>query len=84
MDNPFVYLKLIDLCMTQSPLKRIIYKSEIKKLLTLSKQKNVSLETLIDRKLLDLLGQIPLRRSIFSSFYSQLEFYEKLSELVCQ
>lgn len=37
---------------------------------------------LLDLELLDLLGQIPLRRSIFSSVYSQLEFYEKLSELL--
>ncbi|MEI1233218.1 hypothetical protein [Enterococcus mundtii] len=82
MDNALFYLRMIDLCMTQSPFKRRIYKKEIKKLITLSKQKNVSLEMVIDRKLLDLLGQIPLRRSIFSSFYSQLEFYEKLSELL--
>lgn len=82
MDNALFYLRMIDLCMTQSPFKRRIYKKEIKKLITLSKQKNTSLEMLIDRKLLDLLGQIPLRRSIFSSFYSQLEFYEKLSELL--
>lgn len=79
MDNAFAYLKLLDLCMTKSPLKRRIYKKEIKKLITLSKQKSVSIETLIDRELLDLLSQIPLRRSIFSSFYSKLEFYEKLS-----
>lgn len=82
MDNALFYLRMIDLCRTQSPFKRRIYKKEIKKLITLSKQKNTSLEMLIDRKLLDLLGQIPLRRSIFSSFYSQLEFYEKLSELL--
>lgn len=79
MDKSLCYLKLIDLCMTQSPLKRRIYKKEIKKLLTLSKQKSISPETLIDRELLDLLGQIPLRRSIFSSFHSKLEFYEKIS-----
>lgn len=39
MDKSLCYLKMIDLCMTQSPLKRRIYKKEIKKLLTLSKQK---------------------------------------------
>lgn len=82
MDNSFVYLKLLDLCMTQSPLKRRIYKKELKKLLTLSKQKSISLETLIDLELSDLLVQIHFRRSIFSSFYSQLEFYEILSELL--
>lgn len=82
MDNFLFHLKMIDLCMTQSPLKRRIYKRELKKLLTLSKQKSISIETLIDLELLDLLGQIPLRRSIFSSFYIQLEFYEKLSELL--
>lgn len=82
MDNFLFHLKMIDLCMTQSPLKRRIYKRELKKLLTLSKQKSISLETLIDLELLDLLSQIPMRRSIFSSFYSQLEFYEKLSELL--
>ncbi|EPH92591.1 hypothetical protein D922_02443 [Enterococcus faecalis 06-MB-DW-09] len=82
MDNFLFHLKMIDLCMTQSPLKRWIYKKELKKLLTLSKQKSISLETLIDLELLDLLGQIPLRRSIFSSFYSKVEFYEKLSELL--
>lgn len=82
MDKSLCYLKLLDLCMTQSPLKRRIYKKEIKKLITLSKQKSMSLEALIDHELLDLLGQIPLRRSILSPFYSQLEFYEKLSELL--
>ncbi|MCA6775341.1 hypothetical protein [Enterococcus mundtii] len=81
MKEDLFYLKLIDLCMTQSWFKRRLYRREIRRLINTSIKKNIPLNHLIDRRLGDLLGEVSLCRSDFSFFYHRIEFYKKLSDL---
>lgn len=83
MENNLFYLKLMELCLTPSLTKRILYKREIKRLLDMSNQKGVPLVELIDRQYVDLLIEAPLHGNFFNSFYTRLRFYEILSELFC-
>jgi len=69
--------------MTPSLTKRILYKREIKRLIDMSKKKDIPLVELIDLQYGELLSEAPLHGNFSNPFYTRLRFYEILSELLC-
>ncbi len=65
-------LKLIDLCMTPSLTKRILYKREIKRLFDMSNKKDMHLDDLLDHQYYDLLSEALLHGNFFNLFYRLL------------
>lgn len=69
--------------MTPSLTKRILYKREIKRLLDMSKKKDIPLVELINLQYGELLSEAPLYGNFSNPFYARLRFYGILSELLC-